>query len=55
MYQFYYSRIEYHIDQSIEYAEEYNYDVAFIVLAIRITKILKDIRIKYGIKDSETY
>lgn len=55
IYQFYYSRIEYHIDQSIEYAVVYNYDVAFIVVATRVTKILRDIRIKHGIKDSETY
>lgn len=55
IYQFYYSRIEFHIDQSIEYAEEYKYDVPFIVVAISVKEIMKDKRIKYGINDSGTY
>ncbi|MBC3757513.1 hypothetical protein H7U19_03810 [Hyunsoonleella sp. SJ7] len=54
IYQFYYSRIEYHIDESIGFAEEYKYDVPFIILAKKVSKLIKDKRIEYGIKDSGT-
>ena len=52
LYQFYYSRIEYHIEESIGHAEEYKYDPPFIVLAIKVAELMTDKRMKYDIKAS---
>lgn len=51
LYQFYYSRIQYHIEESIELADKLDYNVPFIVLAKKVSKLIEDRRRNYGIKD----
>ncbi|SDY08528.1 hypothetical protein SAMN05444411_1216 [Lutibacter oricola] len=55
IYQFYFARIEYHLEQSIEHGEEYKYDALFIQLAEKISELFKEKRNKYNIKDSGSY
>lgn len=43
IYQFYYSRIEYHINESIKIADINNYNVPFILQSKKISKIMYDI------------
>lgn len=50
MYQFYYSNIQFHIENSIDLADEFDYNVPFIVLAKNNSQLIEDKRIYYNIK-----
>lgn len=55
IYQFYFARIEYHLEESIEHGKEYKYNALFIQLAEKISEMFKEKRDKYKIKDSGSY
>jgi hypothetical protein len=55
LYQFYYSKIGYHIDESISISEDNKYDPPFIRLSVEISELIEEKRIKYKIKDAGSY
>jgi len=55
IYQFYFARIEYHLEESIDFGKEYKYNALFIQLAEKISELFKDKRKKYNIQDSGSY
>lgn len=51
LYQFYYSKIGYYIEESILLSKKYNYDVPYIRLSKEISNLTEAVRNKYSIKN----